>query len=96
MSASGPLSRRAALKAIGLSVTGAATCALAGNAQALAQLTPAVAGYQDHPNGNDQCGTCPYFQAPNMCRVVSGPIAVNGWCQLYTPFSLDAIITSGG
>ena len=88
-------SRRAALKTIGAGVTAAATCAFAGDANALAQLSQTVAGYQDHPHGNDLCGTCPYFQAPSSCAVVAGTVSVNGWCNLYAPFPFTPRVSNG-
>ena len=80
------LSRRAALAGTALAGTALALGA-AGIRRAAAQqkLTQAIAKYQPTPKGNDHCGACANFQAPNACRFVQGEISPTGWCQLYSP-----------
>lgn len=51
------------------------------------KLTQAAAKYQNHPNGNDGCGACPYFQFPRSCVLVEGDISPMGWCRMFTSFS---------
>lgn len=51
------------------------------------KLSQAAAKYQDHPNGNDGCGACPYFQFPKSCVLVEGDISPTGWCRMFTSFS---------
>jgi hypothetical protein len=75
-------------------VAAAATCgrAAAGHAQEYKpqvqkKLTHAAARYQDHPNGNEACGTCPYFIFPKSCAVVEDEISPSGWCPIYTTFA---------
>ncbi len=51
------------------------------------KLTKAAARYQDHPQGNQVCGACPYFQIPGSCVLVEGEISPAGWCPIYTTFS---------
>src|SRR4051794_15382808 len=87
-----PLSRRAAVKALGAAV--AASCCLAGKARAQSykpqeqtKLTKAAAHYQDQPKGNELCAGCPYFIQPSGCVVVEGEISPGGWCPIYTTFS---------
>ena len=86
-------SRRAFIKTIGVAAA-AATCGRAEAAKAQEykpqeqkKLTQAAARYQDHPKGNDSCGTCPYFLFPKSCAVVEGEISVSGWCPIFTTFS---------
>ena len=61
-------SRRAFIKTVGV-IAAAATCGRAAAAKAQEykpqeqkKLTQAAARYQDHPNGNEVCATCPYFK----------------------------------
>ena len=56
-------------------------------AQEQKKLTQPAARYQDHPNGNDACGACPYFQFPKSCVLVEGDISPMGWCRMFTSFS---------
>jgi hypothetical protein len=88
----GSLSRRAAFRTIG--VAAVATCGLAANAKAQeyhpqnqTKLTKAAAKYQDQPKGDESCGGCPYFVAPDSCVVVDGEIRPTGWCPIFTRFS---------
>ena len=84
-------SRRTFIKTIGVAAA-AATCGrAAANAeeykpQAQKKLSQAAIGYQDHPKGNDSCGTCPYFQFPKSCVVVEGDVSPAGWCPIFTSF----------
>jgi hypothetical protein len=75
-------------------VAATATCARAGagstqeyKPQEQKKLTQAAVRYQDHPKGNDACGSCPYFIFPKSCAVVEGEISPMGWCPIYTSFS---------
>ena len=92
MPASGS-SRRAFIKTMGVAAA-AAACGRAASAKAQEykpqeqkKLTQAAIGYQDHPKGNEACGTCPYFIFPKSCVVVEGEISPSGWCPIYTNFS---------
>jgi hypothetical protein len=79
-------SRRAALKA-GLAVLGAAgAVCMAGRAQAQsAKAAPDTVGYQTKPNNGQECDGCVQYIKPNGCKIVSGVIAPQGWCELYSP-----------
>jgi len=86
-------SRRAFIKTMGV-VAAAATCGGAGSAKAQEykpqpqkKLTQAAARYQATPKGNENCGTCPYFEFPRSCVVVEGDISPAGWCPIFTTFS---------
>jgi hypothetical protein len=92
MGIAGPLSRRAAVKALGAAV--AAGCCLAGTARAQdykpqeqKKLTKEAAHYQTQPKGDQVCAGCPYFIQPGSCVVVEGEISPAGWCPMYTTFS---------
>jgi hypothetical protein len=86
-------SRRAFIRRMGV-VAAAATCGRAAAAEAQdykpqeqKKLTQAAARYQDHPKGNESCGSCPYFVLPKNCVLVEGDISPAGWCPIYTTFS---------
>jgi hypothetical protein len=86
-------SRRAFIKTMGVAAA-AATCGRAAAAKAQdykpqdqKKLTQAAARYQDHPKGNESCGSCPYFVLPKSCVLVEGEIGPAGWCPIYTTFS---------
>src|SRR6185369_2847385 len=100
MTTTKPPSRRAAIRLIGTGVAAAATGCLTTRVLAQAadpstppykpvqqtKLTQAAAHYQDKANGNQICGTCPYFLAPDGCGVVEGKVSVTGWCPIWTNF----------
>ena len=48
-------------------------------------LTHAAARYQDHPNGNEACGTCPYFVFPKSCAVVALRVMRAGGADALVP-----------
>ena len=48
-----------------------------------AKLPPNQIGYQATPKGEARCDLCANWQAPNACKVVSGPISPSGWCSLF-------------
>jgi len=90
-------SRRAFIKTMGAAAA-AATCGGAAAVKAQdfkpqdqKKLTQAAARYQDHPNGNEICGSCPYFVAPKSCVLVEGEISPTGWCPIYTTFSRSIV-----
>ena len=63
----------------------------AGAASAAGTMPRANVKYQDHPNGAAQCAKCNYFLAgagpnkTNLCKIVAGPIAPQGWCTMFAP-----------
>ena len=88
MSDDHPRSRRDALKQ-GLAVitaTGVLGIAARAGAQS-AKAAPASVAYQTKPSGASKCGNCVQFVAPNACKIVSGEISPNGWCELWSPKS---------
>jgi hypothetical protein len=89
MPRSGGVSRRIAVKTIGVAACGLATGAKAQayHPQNQLKLTKAAARYQDHPNGYELCGGCPYFAFPGSCVLVEGQISPQGWCPMFTTFS---------
>jgi hypothetical protein len=83
------LSRRAALKGIGV-VAASATGAHAQvyKPQDQLKLTKKAAHYQDAPFKDESCASCPYFVQPKGCVTVEGDISPTGWCPMYTTFSV--------
>ncbi|HLH98660.1 MAG TPA: high potential iron sulfur protein [Xanthobacteraceae bacterium] len=85
-------SRRAFIKTVAAAAATAAGRGVTARAedykpQAQKKLTQAAARYQDHPQGAESCGSCPYFLSPNSCVLVEGEISPAGWCPIYTRFS---------
>jgi len=39
--------------------------------------------YQWRPHGNQWCGRCSMFRAPDACSAVAGKIARQGWCKIW-------------
>ncbi len=49
------------------------------------KVSKAAARYQTRPNGNQRCGRCAHFLAPNRCEIVAGSISPNGWSRYFKP-----------
>lgn len=47
------------------------------------KVSKAAARYQDRPRGQQRCGRCAHFQAPNSCEIVAGRISPNGWSRFF-------------
>lgn len=43
------------------------------------KVSPTLAGYRDTMVS---CGECRHWQSPASCRIVDGPIAIDGTCNL--------------
>lgn len=81
-------SRRTALKAGLAIIAGTSLASVATRASAQdAKAAPSTVAYQTKPNNGQQCSGCVQFVAPNACKIVSGTIAADGWCELYSPKS---------
>ncbi len=78
------ISRRAAL---GVTVLALGAATMVRQAAAQQKIAPALAKYQDTPNGDNHCEVCDNFQPPNACKFVQGEISPNGWRQLFSPKS---------
>jgi len=52
-------------------------------AVAVAKISEAAVGYQDHPNGDKECSKCMQFQPPNSCKMVDGTINPQGYCRIF-------------
>jgi len=52
-------------------------------ARAGPSIDPKSVAYQPTPKGAARCDNCMQWQAPNACKVVSGPIEAAGWCSIY-------------
>jgi hypothetical protein len=76
-------------------VLAAGTLALAGGlalgARAGAKTPKADVKYQFQPHGTEHCGKCASFlrgpdpKGPGTCKIVDGPIPLDGWCVLFSP-----------
>jgi hypothetical protein len=82
-----PISRRAALAGTVLVLGAGAAATWVRPAAAQQKIAQTLALYQATPKGNDHCGVCSNFQAPNGCKFVDGTINPSGWCQLFVPKS---------
>ena len=51
--------------------------------RAAAKMAQSAVVYQDSPKGDQQCGGCSLFQAPNACTLVDGAISPSGWCKFW-------------
>lgn len=49
------------------------------------KIPPMIASYMGPEMGPFQCGNCHFFEAPNSCSVVDGPINPGGCCNNFTP-----------
>lgn len=50
-------------------------------AMAQGKISKPAAAYQDSPKGDQRCGGCAFFRAPDQCGIVEGPISPSGWCR---------------
>jgi hypothetical protein len=55
------------------------------SAEAELKISASAVGYQDHPNGDKQCGKCVQFLPPSSCKIVDGIISPDGYCRLFSP-----------
>lgn len=78
------LSRRSLLGGA-ICASGAATMLVAAGTQPAqaAKISQSVVKYQDSPRGEQTCGNCKLFVAPNACQTVDGTVSPNGWCMIY-------------
>lgn len=78
------ISRRTLLRATASIGPLALLSGLSGRASAASQkISKKTAGYQDHPNDDQQCAKCRFFQKPHSCQLVEGKIDKDGWCTLF-------------
>lgn len=80
-------SRRTVIRRFALTVGGTALVG-AGLAERRAiaadsKLAQAAVGYQDSPQGAQNCGNCEQFVVPASCKVVAGNISPGSWCKIY-------------
>ncbi len=77
-------------------LTAAAIATTAGVQSARADGPPidkSAVGYQDVPSNGQVCAACVYFEfypangptPASRCKMVAGPIAPSGWCQIWQP-----------
>lgn len=77
------ISRRTVLTGTALALGTAAIPVTVSQTVAQVKISQATARYQGTPKGDQRCEGCANFQPPNACKFVEGPIAPNGWCQLF-------------
>ncbi len=76
------ISRRAALRGLTSAVV-AAPIILMTHPVLAAKMSKASVAYQNSPKGSQNCANCKLFISPASCKLVQGPISVNGWCKLW-------------
>jgi hypothetical protein len=80
-------SRRAALRKLALTASGAAaltTGIIPGWAIAAeGKMAQSAVGYQDSPQGAEDCANCSQFEPPAACKIVAGNISPGAWCKVY-------------
>jgi hypothetical protein len=82
---SAEVSRRGLLQGVASAAAGVAVATTGTRAfAAKKKKTQAEVAYQDHPHGNERCDNCEPFIPPNQCRTVEGPVAAQGWCNIYS------------
>jgi hypothetical protein len=57
--------------------------ALSPVARAQTKAPQKLVAYQSTPKEGHSCATCQYFEPPNACKVVEGPVSPAGWCSLW-------------
>jgi hypothetical protein len=77
------LSRRAALRSLGLAAGGTTILAAGMIANPAAAQSNKMA-QKDTPKGDANCGNCSKFIAPGSCKIVAGDISPTAWCRLYS------------
>ncbi len=63
----------------------AAVATQAQRASGTIKISKAAVAYQDHPEGDKQCGKCLQFVSPNNCKMVDGVVSSQGFCRIFTP-----------
>jgi hypothetical protein len=77
-------SRRDLLRCVACTAAGAIFAPGAGNALAAkGKKSQAAVAYRDTPKGHERCEICASFLPPDQCRTVVGPVARQGWCNIY-------------
>jgi len=77
-----PNRRTVILRGIACVAVSGALISAAGSANA-GKMIQSVASYQVSPKGDQTCGNCLLFQAPDSCQVVDGTISPTGWCKFW-------------
>jgi hypothetical protein len=76
--------RRALLRRAASALAGIAFASRAGDALARkGKRSQRDVAYQDTPKGKQRCEICTAFLPPDQCRTVVGPVARQGWCNIY-------------
>jgi hypothetical protein len=81
-----PTRRLLLLRAVGaLSAAAAAVATQAQPASSTIKISKTAVAYQDHPQGDKECGRCLQFVAPGSCKMVDGVVSPQGFCRIFTP-----------
>jgi hypothetical protein len=78
----GAISRRCLLSTMA-GVTGATAMLGTTMTANAAKLSQRAAQYRNSPKDNQRCDNCALWQPPASCKSVEGPIAAQGWCNLW-------------
>ena len=84
------ISRRGALKSVGM-IVGAAAVAAVLVPKMAHMISKARVRYQAHPKGDEYCADCVNFipgptpAAKGACMIVEGAISPRGWCTAFAP-----------
>jgi anaerobic selenocysteine-containing dehydrogenase len=75
---------------VGSIALGTAGCSSSSSESSSSKTAKNQVSYQDQPQNGNQCSGCQYFVASGdgsgagKCQKVTGRIANDGWCSLYT------------
>jgi hypothetical protein len=82
-SRSTPCSRRGLLLGA-MAAVGAATVTGGTAAADALKVSQSAVAYQDHPNGDKECGVCAQFLPPGSCQFVAGTVSPHGYCRVFS------------
>ena len=77
-----PVSRRSVL--CGAAAGAAGLIVAPAELEAAPKKTQQQVAYQATPKGSQRCDNCGLFIKPNRCKSVTGTVAAQGWCKIWT------------
>jgi hypothetical protein len=80
---SGQISRRCLFSNVVYAAGAGAVLGFTANQAVAAKLSQTAVRYQGSPKGGERCDNCALWQSPASCKSVEGPIAAQGWCNIY-------------
>jgi hypothetical protein len=66
-----------------LLLAGAGVIGTSMTAKAKTKMAQNLVHFQTFPKDGHSCATCEFFEPPNACKVVEGPITGADWCDLW-------------